>query len=87
MAKLALARLSYPADFTRQVTEHGHYDWVTTDDPPTRLNVVLFGQIMPSSYGTDLSAKGTYKPGPSNKVAFPHPSFVIHSLIIMLANF
>ncbi|PCH37362.1 hypothetical protein WOLCODRAFT_21029 [Wolfiporia cocos MD-104 SS10] len=62
MGKSALAGISYPDDFSRIYTMGMHYKYVTNAglDNEDELCVLLFGQIMSRSYGTDLSAKGTY---------------------------
>ncbi|KAL6304627.1 hypothetical protein BKA93DRAFT_825530 [Sparassis latifolia] len=63
-----LASKDYPADFARTTNRKGHYEYYSTGDNPSEFSALIIGQVMVSEWGTDLYAKGNFRPYDDNKI-------------------
>ncbi|KAF8060234.1 hypothetical protein FPV67DRAFT_1674194 [Lyophyllum atratum] len=63
MGPEALAHADYKVDFMQRVEENtGHYSYVDSRSG-LEFTAIIFGEVMPTSAGTVVSAKGNYFPG------------------------
>ncbi|GBE87180.1 hypothetical protein SCP_1004270 [Sparassis crispa] len=63
-----LALKDYPADFAHTTNRKGHYEYYSTGDNPSEFSALIIGQVMVSEWGTDLYAKGNFRPYDDNKI-------------------
>ncbi|KAL6299053.1 hypothetical protein BKA93DRAFT_830178 [Sparassis latifolia] len=63
LGKLTLSGVFYPGDFSKVITSEGNYSYVWTADKFTEFRTNIFGEVRPTTDGTNLSAKGNHRPG------------------------